>query len=498
MSLVCKDICKAFGSVVALNGANISIEKGEIRALLGGNGSGKSTLAKILAGSVKRDKGDIVIGGKEYNISSPDEAKCKKVVMTSQELSLFDNLTVEENLCICNIPVCKKIIADKKQMREKALTVLKRLKLEHVIEKRIDTLSSNEQYMIEFAKALLQEPEVLIVDEITSALYSADVEIVKTILHELRGKECIILFITHRMSEIFSICDSVTVMRNGETIADYKTGLVDANRLLSQMTGKDIVTENIHIDQSETKAENNGKTLLNICEMPVKGFDSTVNLKVKEGEVIGIAGLEGHGQSMLVRQLFGIMGGVTLEIDGVKKTITHPRQAVREGIAFISGNRETEGVFGVRSIENNIGVVAHQVLKKKVDEERILHEYNVVYGSMKNTIRSLSGGNQQKVVIGRWLSCSPKILLADDPTKGIDVQARKDLHEIFCALAAAGSVVLMVSSDEEELIELAHMYQKSKVIVMYEGNIVQTLIGADINKDNIAAAAMHLKGGSKN
>ncbi len=495
MDLVCKGISKKFGSVVALKNADLTVAKGEVRALLGGNGSGKSTLAKILSGIVKKDKGTIEKFGKEYCISSPFEAKANRVVMTSQELSLLTNLTVAENLCLCDVPVRGKIFTDEAAMRMRALGILKKLKFERLIDKKISNLSSNEQYMIEFAKALLQEPEVLIIDEITSALYKEDVEIVRETVHELRDKGCIILFITHRMSEIFSICDSVTIMRNGQTLEDYKIEEVDANTLLSQMTGKDIITENIQLDDNCDHHEHlQGKPMLSIKNMPLKGFGTQIDLEVKEGEIIGITGLEGHGQSALVRQLFGLNGHAKIELEGKETVILNPKNAVKKGIAFISGDRGKEGIFSERSIAENATVVSRQVLGlKKVNPLKVLSEYNVKYHSAKHKITSLSGGNQQKVVIGRWLSSCPKVLLADDPTKGIDVQARKDVHEILCNLAESGSVVLMVSSDEAELISLAEMAEKSKVLVMYEGNIVQTLTHSGINKDNIATASMDLK-----
>ena len=486
-----KGACKAYGSVIALVDAEMSVEAGEIRALLGGNGSGKSTMAKILAGNVKADQGEFTLHGEAYTINSPTEAKKKKVVMTSQELSLLTNLTVAENINLCDIPK-NKGFADRKDMRQKALAVLEKLEISDLIDRTIDSLTASEQYMIEFAKAILSEPDVLVVDEITSALYSNDVRKVRAALKELKEKNCIIIFISHRLSEIFSICDSVTVMRNGRIIDTYDIENVDSAILLNQMTGVDILTKNI--DETQNEYIHTGETLLKVSDLKLEGFDSKIELEIKVGEVIGITGLEGHGQSVLLRTLFGLNQPCTMELQGEKIDIQSPRSAVKKRFAFISGDRTREGVFGERSISDNTDIVINQVLRQKIkDILGILTRFNVKFGSLKHRILSLSGGNQQKVVIGRWVASNPLVLLADDPTKGVDVQSRKDIHEIFVNLASQGSAVLMVSSDEEELISMSAMTPYSKVLVMYEGNIVQTLTGSDINKDNISLASMQVK-----
>jgi ribose transport system ATP-binding protein len=494
MELKIENVCKAYGSVVALQDAELRVKTGEIRAILGGNGSGKSTIAKILAGTVKPDKGRFTLRGQDYLIHSPTHAKRKKVVMTSQELSLLTNLTVTENLNLSDIPK-QKGLSDKKEMRRRALGILEKLKLSPLIDRPVDSLAVSEQYMIEFAKALLAGPDILIVDEITSALYSADVDKVRTVLQELREKGCITLFISHRMAEIFSICDSVTVMRNGRTISTYVIGDVDPTMLLNEMTGTNILTENIVEEHTEEQGEA-AETLLKVEGLHLKGFDSNIDLEVKAGEVIGITGLEGHGQSVLLRTLFGLYQPYAMYLNGKRTEIRSPRDAVQKKFSFISGDRTREGVFGERSISDNTEVVINQVLRQKSrDFLGVLRELNVKFGSVKHRILSLSGGNQQKVVIGRWVASDPLVLLADDPTKGVDVQARKDIGEIFAGLTAKGSAVLMVSSDEDELISLSKIAPRSKILVMYEGRIVQTLTGRNINKENISLASMQVKAG---
>jgi ABC-type sugar transport system ATPase subunit len=495
MKLTCENISKTFGSIVALRNVSLSVAEGEIRALLGGNGSGKSTIAKVIGGAISPDSGTMQIHDKVCSSKSPANAKKHGIVITSQELGLFTNLSVEENLCICQIPVNGGLFVNKKELRKRAKDVLVRLNLENLLDKKISELPANQQYMAEFAKALVQQPNILIIDEITSALYREDVEVVREVVHELKSKGCIVIFISHRMSEIYSICDTVTVMKNGEIIGTYGVNEKKENELLSLMTGKNIA-ELVFQSENNNPVYENIQTILDIKDLTLPSYGSHINLEVKKGEIIGIAGLQGHGQSDFLKTIFGLNGTVDLKISGEQKHISSPGKAVKSGLAFVSGDREKEGVFGERSVSENLSVVTDLVLKKsKVDEAQLLKDYGVVFGSTRQQITTLSGGNQQKVVIGRWTSANPLILLADDPTKGIDVQARRDIHKIFRDMTDAGSAVIMVSSDDEELVELTKQAKISRILVMYEGNVVKQLVGNDITKENIVAYSMPKGGG---
>ncbi|GIM45520.1 sugar ABC transporter ATP-binding protein [Collibacillus ludicampi] len=491
IALRCQNIKKSFGSVVALSNATLSVEKGEIRALLGGNGSGKSTLARILGGAIKPDEGQIELYEKPCALRSPAYSKRQGIVITSQELSLFTNLSVEMNLLMCNIPKRLGLFTDHKELREKALFILKEMQLDHLLGKKVSDLSPNQQYLIEFAKALIQKPKILIVDEITSALYREEVEIVKTMLRYLKNEGASVLFISHRMSEIYSICDSVTVMRNGETIETVGIEEKDQNELLSMMSGREVVDKFPLIHSIENESNISEHPVLSVPELYLTQFKTRIKLDIRPGEFVGIAGLQGHGQSDLVRTLFGMKGTVNLYINGVKKHIASPRHAVNEGLAFISGDREHEGVFAGRSLSENLSAVKKLVMKQKnIDEKQLLHEYGVKFDTPKQPIKTLSGGNQQKVVIGRWIITKPLILLADDPTKGIDVQARLDVHRIMCDLIKEGSSVIFVSSDDEELVQLSRMAPMSRILVMYEGEIVRILSGSEISTENIVSASI--------
>lgn len=500
LNFTCKGISKKFGAVVALQDVALSIEKGEVRALLGGNGSGKSTLAKVIAGVVKNDTGEMTAFGQPYAIHSPLDAKKKGIVMTAQELSLIANLTVAQNLLLCHIPSKGKILTDQKKIIREAKKVLDELSIGHLLNKRIDDLAPNEKYLIEYAKAVVQKPRVLIIDEITSTLYKEDVEIVKKSIEALKQDGCSIIFISHRMPEVFEICDSVTIMRSGSVVAEISIDNAQEHELLSHMTGRTISKEDMENETVPDDYSREGKVVLSIKDMKLKGFEeSSVSIDIHEGEVIGVAGLQGHGQSTLVRQIFGVNHHVEMQIDGEDVVIQSPRQAIKHGMAFIPGDREGEGVFREQSISENLHTVDNLILKKKNynRDAAILSEYNVVYGGLRNKLTTLSGGNQQKVVIGRWTLAEPKILLADDPTKGIDVQARTDVHKIFNDLASKGSIVIMVSSDDAELVNLAKHSHKAAVIVMYEGHIIKTLRGAEITEENIGQASLQVKRGTE-
>lgn len=486
--LICKNISKAFGQLQALSEVSFTASGGEIMALLGGNGSGKSTLAKIIAGVYRKDAGEIWFNDQKIEASSPIETKNAGIVITSQELSLLENFDVAHNVCMCNIPR-KNLFVDRKKLEENALNVLSRCGMENYWNSSIKSLNANEKYMVEFAKAVAQEPKILILDEITSALYRKDVAIVYEILKELRQKGCIVILITHRLNEIFSMCDRVTVLRNGEYIANVATNEVTESQLLYYMTGHVVEkTEFINDEQDGNTTDEDYRLILD--NHRIEGFDTPINLTIAKGEVVCIAGLQGQGQSQLVRELFGISKGIRYSIDGKIETINSPTDAVEKGVAFISGDREKEGTFPNRSIEENATIVSDIVLKKRIIVEDAIKRYKVRMDRMTQPIRSLSGGNQQKIVLARWTSTPIKVLLADDPTKGIDVNARMDVHHIIAELSEQGMSVVFSSSDEEELINLSRICRRSRVVVMYGGKIVKTLIGEDRTKENIFAYAI--------
>lgn len=487
MGLALSNISKYYGAVTAIKKADMSINDGEVRAILGGNGSGKSTLAKVIGGLISRNSGEILIDGKAINFTSPNDAKKHHVIMTSQELSLFTNLTVEENICLCNVPT-KSIFTDKKVLRNEACEVLQGMNLTSLIGKKVSELPPNQQYMVELAKALVQKPSILVIDEITSALYKEDVEIVDRIIKDLKKQGCIILFISHRMGELYAMCDTVTVMKNGETLGTYPMNEKTEDELLSLMVGSKI--ESHH--RTERQSEGIGRSvLISALNIAIPSYNTIERLDIEQGEIVGVAGLQGHGQTDLIRSLYGLNGTIKLEIEGREVSISNSKQAVTKGFAYISGDREHDGTFSEHNLTENLGAVQELVKHIKIDApDKLLNDLHVRYDNTKELITSLSGGNQQKVVVGRWLTTKPRLLLADDPTKGIDVKARMDIHKEFTDLVKTGSAIVMISSDNDELVSIASMVELSKVIVMYEGHICAVLKGNEINRENISAASM--------
>lgn len=506
--IVCENIKKHFGGVKALQGASLELKAGEIRALFGGNGSGKSTLSKVLGGVVAPDSGKIFIDGEEVKIKSPMRAKSLGIIITSQELSLFDNLSIENNILLNVFPKKSKYFVDKKMVNERVRLILQEFKINDISAIPVRQLPENKKYLLEFVKALVQEPKFLIVDEITSALFTQDFEIVKSVLFKLRDKGVPIVFISHRMNEIYNICDSVTVMRNGITIGTYDLKNICKEELLYLMTGNKIEDEkfiNIFSDREtlKNKAINEGNIvhkenkqdlrdyLLKIEDMHLKSFNNRINIDIKPGEFIGLSGLQGQGQSELIRTIFGLNGQIEINLKGEKVIINSPLDSVKNGFAFISGNRQTEGVFSERSVQENLDVV-HDIIfsRGKVKYQTVIDQLEILLNNLRQPIKSLSGGNQQKAVIGRWISTEPLILLADDPNKGVDVQARRDVHKIFKKIIDSGATIIMASSDDEELVDISKLIPNTKILIFYNGIIIRTLLGEDINVQNIVSASL--------
>ena len=489
-TLECINIKKSFGAVKALEDASIYIKPGEIRALFGGNGSGKSTLAKILGGIVKKDSGQIKLDDKTTEIASPHHSKKMGIVVTSQELSLATNLSIEKNLMLSMLPTRFKIFEDRTRIKAMAIEILKKLNLLHLLEKKIDELPANQKYLIEFAKAIVQNSKILIVDEVTSALFMQDFLLVKEIIQNLSKKGVSIIFISHRLSEVYSICETITIMKNGITVGTYNIHQIDKEEVLLKMGGKEEKTIKKNLKE-KGKITTLSKTILSVKNFSLPSFDSAINLEVKAGEFIGISGLQGQGQSNFIRKLFGMNGHTSFELEGKTIHIGSPSKAVKLGIGFLSGDKEKEGTFSERSTRENIDVVGEIVLHQgPANYNEIIRNLSIKLNNINEPIKSLSGGNQQKVIFGRWINAKHKILLADDPTKGVDVLARYEIHQILKKLLDSGTAVIMVSSEDEELVNICKIIPNSKVVIMYKGAIVKTLVGREITIKNIVSYSL--------
>ncbi len=486
--LVCDSISKRYGSVVALRSANLKVQPGEIHAILGGNGSGKSTLAKIMAGTVQPDGGTIHWNGVPLRIMNPVSATKSGIAVTFQELSLLGNLTVAENICFPAMPTRLGRV-QVARMRERVHPLLKDLELEGMEDVLVDHLPSGYQYLVEYAKALFRNPDILVLDEITSALHREQVTRITQSIRALAERGTAVLFVSHRLPEIFSLCDGVTVFRNGENVGTFRTGEVSANQLLALMTGDPNAVDTTAALDGEPYTLAPRSASLEVESLPVRSHK--ISLSIRSGEIVGIAGIQGQGQSELVRRLFGMHGVVTVTLNGKIVRIGSPRSAVRQGFAFVSGDREHEGTFAQHSLSTNASCVGQFIFHRKaMDIKAEFDRMHVHYHRLSQKMQELSGGNQQKVVLTRWTSVHPAILLADDPTKGVDVAARHEVHQMFVALAESGTAIVMVSSDEEELVALASMYPLMRVLVMYDGTFVQELKGAEVTLQSLIEASI--------
>ncbi|MFK8082959.1 MAG: sugar ABC transporter ATP-binding protein [Granulosicoccus sp.] len=488
-------ITKRYGGVTALDAVDFSCSLGSIHAVLGENGAGKSTLIKIMSGVVSPDEGSMMLGGQATSFRGPAEANAAGVVCIFQELSLIPDLSVADNICISNPPRRFGFINRSEQIRQ-AEQLLARIQCEDVNPRsRVRDLPLSRRQMVEIAKALSRDPSVLILDEATSALTSADVDNVLSLLRKLRDEGLSILTISHRMHEIEAVADRCSVFRNGQHIETFNEGDHSANAIVQMMIGREI---SAHFPP---KREFIGDTqALRVENLNWEPSLADVSLTVHKGEIVGLGGLDGQGQKELLLGLFGVLKKChgTIEIDGKPVSITSPLQAKQAGIdmALIPEDRKTEGLLLPMSIEDNLGLASLKkwsrgpFVDRPAFNEAVregIARMQIKAGSSTDAVSTLSGGNQQKVVMAKWLMTDPKIVLLNDPTRGIDVGTKQEIYRLLRQLAEEGVSVLIYSTDYEELIGCC-----DRVAVMYDGKIVRELEGTDISEHNIIASSLNL------
>lgn len=497
------DINKRFGGVVALSDANLTVKTGEVRALVGGNGSGKSTLSKILAGSYKPDKGQIFVNGELVKINSPKDAANLGIFLTYQELSLFSNLTVAENLLISNLPNKAGVLTDQKDLKAKAKSVLDLLNVGHYRDKLVSEVPINDKYMVELAKAIIQKPKFLLIDEVASAFRREQVQLITDVIQQLCQNGTGVLYVTHRLHEVYAICESVTIMRSGKTILTTSLNEITPEEIINYLSPENDIGETKKVSPSTVsikhKADFNDDIaddiLLQVDKAVIPGYDTSISIRLKRGEIVGIAGLKGQGQSRLLRMIFGEIpaDNVMINIKGQDIHVSAPSIAIENSVGFLSGDRQKEGVFPIRSVKENVEAIPEKFYRDLSETDRlstsdVIKRLNVVLANLNQPIRLLSGGNQQKVIIGRWMTLRPDILLCDDPTKGVDYPARLEVHKIFKDMAQQNTGIIFSSSDDSELINVA-----DRILVIYNGAIVKELTGEEMTEENIIAASIPME-----
>ena len=489
-----RGIDKRFGAVVALNGASLTVHPGEIAALVGSNGSGKSTMVKILAGLVAPNCGEILFDGKPVVIRSGVDSRKECVATAFQDLSLIPTMSVKDNILLGCEPATKGGLVDEKASRAIVSDLLARFKIECDPEDYVQTLMPSTQSMLEVAKAVFLKPKLLLLDEVTAALHHDEIETLFSIIRELKSEGVAMVYVTHRMQEIFRICDTATIMRSGETIISGKVSDFTLDDIVYYMTGKrPEKTEHTH----ETLEHNDERELiLDVKKLSIEPKVKNISLKAYRGEIVGIGGLEGQGQPEVIRAILGALlpEGGTIQYLGKEVHFRDPADGVKAGIGFISGERNVEALFPVRSISENI--FAGNAAKNKLFtylkasyvrkfSQNAVDTYNIKIGKLKDPASSLSGGNQQKLVVARWIAMNPNLLLLDDPTKGVDIHSRHEIHEILHQCTEKGMTVIISASDSEELLEIA-----DRVYVFYEGRVSDMLVGPSKTPERLVAAMM--------
>ena len=491
-----KNVRKTYRATRAVRRADLEVAAGDVHVLIGSNGSGKSTLCKIVAGSIRPDQGEVFIGDKKVTVAGPKAARAHGVGVFYQELSLATNRTVAENICLADMPVKCGLFVNQNTLCEQAQKYSDLfsdvLGEGFSLSARVRDLRADQCQLVEIMKTLATEAPILIFDEPTSALDRVQVDRFFDILRTLKKEARSIVFISHRMDEIFKIGDRVTVMRDGETIATTAVPDINPEKIILLMTGE--YTKGSNKKPSPAQVHQPLKSAaFTATDISGAGF-SNLSFTVKPGEILGLGGLHGQGQSALLRSVFGLarLSSGTLMLKGRDFLSHNPRSTIKNGGAYISGDRVRDGLVQGRSILEN--VVPVHALKNKLllssskdlagRVRSVLDALKTKFVTLQSSVSSLSGGNQQKVVIARWLCDRPDILLLDDPSKGIDLASKADLFSLMRKLVADGMAIILYSSEDAEL--LAHA---DRILVFNNGAIIQELTGADRTRFNLYQAA---------
>jgi ribose transport system ATP-binding protein len=491
--LALSGISKRYAGVRALEGVDFACERGKIHAVLGENGAGKSTLIKIIAGVVQPDSGHMRLAGRSVSFATPSAANAAGVVCIFQELSLMPDLSVADNISIASPPRRFGLI-DAKAQRRRAEELLAEIGCEDVNPlMRVRDLPLSRRQVVEIAKALGKRPQLLILDEATSALTSADVEKVYAMLGRLKAEGVAILYISHRMHEVEALADRASVFRNGRHIETFDKGARSTAEIVQLMIGRDIATQ--YPPKPARKAAAPVLALENLSWE--KRLDQ-ISLSVGAGEIVGLGGLDGQGQKSLLLALFGVLRGVTgrVTVGGREVRPGSPAAAKSVGIALVPEDRKTEGLMLPMSIADNLAIASLDAIstgpfvdaaRERAAIQRAIARLQIKLGAPTDAVSTLSGGNQQKVVLAKWLMTDPKLILLNDPTRGIDVGTKQELYRLMRELADQGAAILFYSTDYDELIGCC-----DRVAIMYDGRIVRELEGVDLTETNIVASSLNI------
>lgn len=489
MNIEMTGIMKSFGTNQVLDNAGFFLRDGEVHALMGENGAGKSTLMKILTGVYTRDGGIVKVNGQEVNYSNPQEAEAAGIVFIYQELNVMFDLTVEENLFMGKEITKGFGICDKKAMRAKAEEVLERMGVSIPVDTVMSDLSVGQQQMIEICKALLVDAKVIIMDEPTAALTQSETAALFEVIENLKKRGVSIVYISHRMEEIFELCDRITVLRDGQYIDTCEIKDITMDDVVKMMIGREIG------ERYPSRNHSVGKTVFEVKGLSRKGAFNDVSFTVGAGEVLGVSGLMGAGRTEIMQAVFGYLPADSGEIliDGQPVKIKNPMDAMKAGIGFITEDRKVEGLMLDKTIRENIalanlGTISGSGVVSKAREKSLIsrgiEEFKIRCFGTEHECGNLSGGNQQKVVLAKWIYTEPKILILDEPTRGVDIGAKKEIYNVINDMARKGVAIIMVSSELPEILGMS-----DRVMVVREGDVRGILNIENASQESIMTLA---------
>lgn len=485
-----KGIKKSFHQHVVLDGVDFEVRSGEVHALMGENGAGKSTLMKILTGIYERDAGTVLVNGKEVHYRHPKEAEQDGISVIHQELNIIPTLTVAENMFLGREQTLGRTgIVRSKDMAEQAKVYLQKLGIEISPNEIAGNLSVGKQQIVEIARALSTDAKCLIMDEPTAALTDREIQTLFEVIHTLKQQGVAIVYISHRMEEIFTICDRISVLRDGQFIGTKKIPETNFDEIVHMMVGRQIG------ERFPKRKKQIGEERLRVERLTHKGVFENISFSVRAGEILGVSGLMGAGRTEIMEAIFGARKAHegTIYIDNKPVTIKSPRQAIKHGIAFITEDRKSKGLVLNMSVRENLtlpkseqlanlGVI--QTKKEKDLVQSLIARLKIKTASPELQVKALSGGNQQKVVFGKWLAMGPRILILDEPTRGVDVGAKKEIYEIMNELTAQGVAIIMVSSELPEVLGMS-----DRIMVIHEGKVTAIFDNENVDQEMIMRAA---------
>lgn len=479
-----KNINKSFGKSQVLNQVHFSLKAGTVHALMGENGAGKSTLMKILAGVYLKDSGEIYVDEAPANISSPTDARQLGIAMIHQELSYIPQMTVAENIFLGREPGSK-VFMNYSKMYEETKKLLQSLHLNVNPKAKMNDLKIGDQQLIEIAKAISIDSKIIVMDEPTSALSDKEVEILFEVIARLKKQKKGIIYISHKMDEIFKISDEITVLRDGCYINSWKASETDNQTLIKNMVGRELneIYPKVEVPISDV--------VLEIKNLSMGDKFKQVNFKLRKGEILGIAGLEGAGRTEVMNAIFGLMEPETGEvhIDGKPLRMKAPEDAIKEGIAYVTNDRKRQGLILPMSVGHNATLSSLKeftkrlLLNSKMEKDNInaqIKALKIKVSTPRQLVSSLSGGNQQKVVLAKWLMKNPRIFIMDEPTRGIDVGAKAEIYRLMCDYVSKGNSIIMISSELPEI-----MGMSDRILVMSNGYLTGELDRAEFDQEII-------------